>query len=107
MLVNLPSVSLQELLLRDNEETSGASQVSPDPSLNSILPPSGKRTRRVVNSIMTPRLLTFLFQHSPVTISSMAAALGVAPQSLRQYLTGRRPKPSLEWFVRFVEKCGG
>lgn len=28
-------------------------------------------------------------------------------QSLRPYLKGRRTKPSLLWFLKYVEACGG
>jgi hypothetical protein len=52
-------------------------------------------------------LLETLLSRSGLTISEVARRLGINPASIRQYVHGRRPKPSIGWFVRFVEMCGG
>lgn len=52
-------------------------------------------------------LLEELLSRSNLTIAELAARLGLRPQSLIQYRNRRRLKPSLQWFVRLVEACGG
>lgn len=51
-------------------------------------------------------LLEALLTRSGVSVKEAARRLGCSPQSIRQYLHGRRDKPSLLWFVRLAAVCG-
>jgi DNA-binding CsgD family transcriptional regulator len=52
------------------------------------------------------RLLSSLISRGGLSIGEVSRRLGVTTNSVRQYLRGRRNKPSLMWFVRFAEICG-
>lgn len=52
-------------------------------------------------------LLGILMSRSGLTTNEVARRLGVTPNAVRQYLKGRRCKPSLIWFIKLVEVCGG
>lgn len=67
------------------------------------------------SSILTPvvcderaigRLLETILHRSGMSIEEAARRLGVTSNSIRQYLAGRRRKPSLLWFVRLANLCG-
>lgn len=67
------------------------------------------------NSTLTPvvcderaisGLLELLLSKSGISISEAARRMGVTPSVIRQYLHGRRAKPSLLWFVRLCQACG-
>lgn len=45
-------------------------------------------------------------QASGMSINEMARRIGTNDKTIRQYLTGRRGKPSLKWFLRFIELTG-
>jgi hypothetical protein len=53
------------------------------------------------------KLLETLLAKGRVSLREAARRMGTSDQSLRQYLKGRRSKPSLYWFVKLVEACGG
>lgn len=53
------------------------------------------------------RLLEELLDRGGLSSNDMARRLGVTPNAVRQYIVGRRSNPSLLWFVKFVEVCGG
>lgn len=53
------------------------------------------------------RLLGTLLDRSGTSVRDLAMRLGMNDQSLRPYLKGRRTKPSLLWFLKYVEACGG
>jgi hypothetical protein len=53
-----------------------------------------------------PRLLELILVKSGLTLQEVARRLGVTPNSVRQYIQGRRCKPSLIWVIRFSEACG-
>lgn len=52
------------------------------------------------------RLLELLMQRAGFSLNETASRLGVVPNSVRQYVNGRRLRPSLMWFIRFAETCG-
>jgi hypothetical protein len=52
-------------------------------------------------------LLRALLDRAGISIMEASRRMGSSDQSLRQYLNGRRSAPSLYWFTRFVEACGG
>lgn len=52
------------------------------------------------------KLLESLLHHAGLTPKEAANRLGMTSNSVRQYLAGRRSRPSLIWFVRFAELCG-
>jgi hypothetical protein len=52
------------------------------------------------------RLLATLLSRGGLSPGDAARQLGVTPNAVRQYIRGRRNKPSLIWFIRFAELCG-
>lgn len=52
------------------------------------------------------RLLETLLHRSGMSIEEAARRLGVTSNTIRQYLSGRRTRPSLLWFVRLAALCG-
>lgn len=67
------------------------------------------------SSLLTPvvcderaigRLLETLLSRSGMSIEEASRRLGVTSNTIRQYLHGRRTKPSLFWFVRLATLCG-
>lgn len=52
------------------------------------------------------KLLEILINRSGLSISEVARRMGVTTNAIRQYLHGRRNKPSLLWFVRLAAVCG-
>lgn len=53
------------------------------------------------------KLLETLLSRSGLSTAEICRRLGITTNALRQYLAGRRKRPSLSWFVRLVEICGG
>ena len=53
------------------------------------------------------QLLGMLLDRAGISTAEGARRLGMNVESLRPYLRGRRTKPSLLWFLKFVEACGG
>lgn len=53
------------------------------------------------------RLLGTLLEKAGISVGEASRRLGMNDQSLRPYLKGRRTKPSLLWFLKYVEACGG
>lgn len=53
------------------------------------------------------RLLENLLERAGLTPRDAATRLGLkSANGVRQYLAGRRTKPSLIWFIKFCELCG-
>lgn len=52
------------------------------------------------------KLLESLLYRSGQSSGEVARKMGVSPNSVRQYINGRRCRPSLIWFVRLAELCG-
>lgn len=52
------------------------------------------------------RLLELILIRGGLSINEAARRLDVAPSSVRQYIRGRRKRPSLQWFIRLAELCG-
>lgn len=52
------------------------------------------------------RLLERLLSTGGLSVNEAARLMGTNPNSIRQYLRGRRNKPSLRWFVALAELCG-
>lgn len=88
---------------------SGASSFSPVPSASSM--PTFRSTTPltplVCDERAIARLLGLLLNKGGLTVEEASRRLGVTPNAVRQYLKGRRNKPSLIWFIRLVELCGG
>jgi DNA-binding transcriptional regulator YdaS (Cro superfamily) len=83
---------------------------TPLPGGNAIFLPksaSSNLTPLVCDERAIARLLGLLLSRGGLSIGEVARRLGVTPQAVRQYLRGRRNKPSLIWFVKFAEACGG
>lgn len=84
------------------------SQFSPIPG--GVSPPSIRSsstlTPLVCDERAIARLLLILLNKGGLTVGEAARRLGITTQSVRQYLKGRRSRPSLMWFIRFAELCG-
>jgi hypothetical protein len=52
------------------------------------------------------RLLETLLSRGGLSISEASRRMGVTTQTIRQYLAGRRSRPSLLWFVKLASICG-
>lgn len=52
------------------------------------------------------KLLETLISRSGKSLGVLSDSLGVTRNAVRQYIRGRRNKPSLIWFVRLAEACG-
>lgn len=52
------------------------------------------------------RLLETIIHKSGLSIHDVAKRLGVTTNTIRQYLHGRRTRPSVQWLVRLAEACG-
>lgn len=82
--------------------------IVPMPSAGNLSPlrQSTPLTPVVCDPRAIARLLEVILQKGGQTTRSAAQSLGTSDQSLRQYLKGRRGKPSLYWFIKFCEACG-
>lgn len=92
-------------------EPQKALQFSPTPLPSSGSIPVIKHTTPLTPLVADERaighLLGLLMSRSGLSTNEVARRLGVTPNSVRQYLKGRRCKPSLIWFIKLVEVCGG
>lgn len=52
------------------------------------------------------RLLGLILEKRGLTVGEAARRLGVRDEAVRQYVTGRRSNPSLEWFAKFCQMAG-
>jgi hypothetical protein len=53
------------------------------------------------------KLLGFLLRKSNRSAADVAESMGIQASCVQQYMRGKRPKMGLEWFLRFVQACGG
>jgi hypothetical protein len=53
------------------------------------------------------RFLGQILERAGLSIGAAARLLQVNPESLRQYVNGRRKDPGLVWFTKIVTLCGG
>ena len=78
----------------------------PLPSTSSTTPTSSLAV--VVNDDRAiARLIEELLNRSNLTETELAERIGVARQSLHQYRSLRRKRPSIQWLARLVEAAGG
>lgn len=107
-----PSVSpipSDELGRQSGEDMMGIiASVSPLPSVSSTPPllQTSSLTPLICDERAIHALLGSLLQKGGLSVSEAARRLGCGPSSLRQYLNGRRAKPSLLWFLRFCQMVG-
>lgn len=52
------------------------------------------------------RLLEMLLSKAGLSVHEAARRMGVHTNVIRQYIAGRRSKPSLIWFIKFANLCG-
>jgi lambda repressor-like predicted transcriptional regulator len=52
------------------------------------------------------RLLETILHRSGLSIEEVSRRMGVTSNTIRQYLAGRRSRPSLLWFVKVAGLCG-
>lgn len=72
------------------------SYISPSPTIAVVLP-DPKRVNRLVEEII---------ERAGMSQAEVARRLGITPQSLNQYFTHRRERPSIIWIARLAEVCG-
>lgn len=77
------------------------------PASTRHLSPSSPLLPVICDERAISRLLEHLLERAGLTPKEAAVRLGYRSQnSVRQYLAGRRTKPSLIWFIRFCQLCG-
>ena len=91
---------------------------SPTPLLSADGPPipmpftaftpqgSSSLTPLVCDAARMPALLRTIMHQGGLSVADASRRMGCKHQTLSQYLNGRRPAPSLFWFVKFAELCG-
>ena len=60
----------------------------------------------VASDDATAKLIAQLLNKAGLSIGEAARQMGVTPNAIRQYVKGRRNKPSVAWLVRLAELCG-
>lgn len=100
---NLP---LQEPPTPSGDPADNLSRFAPLPS--SYQPPlsSATLTPLVCDERAISRLLEVILSRGGLTMKEAADRLGVSSNTIRQYVHGRRSKPSLIWFVKLANLCG-
>lgn len=74
----------------------------------SPLGPASRPTRAVVaDPALLGQLMNLILDRSGLSESEIARRLGTARQSVQQYRYLKRTNPSLRWFLRYVQVCGG
>ena len=68
--------------------------------------PTSTLTPVICDERAISRLLELLLSRGGLTTNEAASRLGINAASLRQYVNGRRGKPSLLWFLKFAALCG-
>ncbi len=92
------------------------SDESPDFSEVPLVPiPSTSTSSFRSTSSLTPvvcderaigRLLETLLHRAGLSVNEASRRLGVNTNTIRQYMAGRRSRPSLLWFVKLAILCG-
>jgi hypothetical protein len=94
----------------ESSDASTPADFSPLPSSQSSYTPfhrTSPLTPLVCDRRAIQRLLETLLHRSGLSTREAGVRMGGSENSLRNYLKGRVGKPSLYWFVRLVEACGG
>lgn len=78
----------------------------PFPS-QSVNPPTSNLAVVLHDDRAIARLIDELLDRSNLTVSEAAERIGVSKQSVHQYRSLRRKRPSIQWLARLVEACGG
>jgi hypothetical protein len=101
------NLNLQDASTSDLEESQDSLWV-PTPSTSAV--PSFRNltslTPLVCDERAIQRLLETLLRRGGLSVNEAARRLGVTENSVRQYIRGRRQRPSLQWFIRLAEVCG-
>jgi hypothetical protein len=103
-----PSLLESQPLLTGEEEPSLYPVTSIVPSIGSlpVFRSSSTLTPVICDDRAIATLLELILIRGKVSIHEQARRLGVSPQCIRQYVNGRRSKPSLAWFIRFANTAG-
>lgn len=80
--------------------------ILPSNSTASVFRTSSSLTPLVCDERAIARLLETLLSRGGLTIGEASRRMGVTTNTIRQYLRGRRNKPSLIWFIRLADLCG-
>lgn len=103
----MEATSIQEPQSTEPEANSGPAYVPlPSTSALSSLRQSSTLTTVVCDERAIGRLLETIIHRSGLSIEEIARRIGISSNSIRQYLHGRRKRPSLLWFVRLAALCG-
>jgi len=81
----------------------------PTPLPSSFSSSRGPRPAAVIQSDPRgiPRLIEVILSRAGMPAAEVARRLGIQPQALNQYRTGRRINPSVLWLARLAAVCGG
>ena len=60
----------------------------------------------VASDDATAKLIGHLLNRAGLSIGEASKQMGVTPNAIRQYVKGRRNKPSVAWMVRLAALCG-
>lgn len=52
------------------------------------------------------KLIRMILERAAIPQTEIAKRMGIVPQSLNQYVLGRRANPSILWLARLAEMCG-
>jgi hypothetical protein len=80
--------------------------ITPSSSSVPLIRSSAPLTPLVCDERVIQRLLGEIINKGGLTPNEVARRMGVSSNAIRQYLRGRRNRPSLIWFVRLAELCG-
>ena len=83
--------------------------LTPLPGGNAVYLPksnSSTLTPLVCDEQAIAKLLGTLLNRGGISIAEASRRLGVTSNAVRQYMRGRRSKPSLIWFIKFAQACG-
>jgi predicted transcriptional regulator len=78
-----------------------------------ILPASSLATQRASILVILDdekaltHLINQLLDRAGLSQAEVARRLGISKQGISQYRSLRRKKPSLQWFTKMVQVCGG
>jgi hypothetical protein len=112
MVLDMPLTSAPGSLAPEKEEATSPDELFLPPvpvpahSMSPIFQNHSSLTPVVCDERAISRLLELILVRSGLSLNEVAKRMGVTPNCVRQYIHGRRGRPSLLWVVKFAETCG-